>query len=334
MTKPFIFVSCGQYTDAEKSLGKAIVETIKRVTGLDAFFAEQVQDLNGLDANILTALRDCAAFITVMHPRGTITRPDGSTHIRASVWIEQEIAIATYIQRVEKRTLPVIAFVHESVGREGIRDLLHLNPIRFSSEDDVLAALPNLLAPWKNLTSTPHSQLARNLAELASKQQRIRVTPGIPNDLAFDFHVRAADERIVRLERTSSSQEVVIPVGAIIEIMWQVDPIPPIIKLNGRLQWLTAKQAWQFFPQAPTSDAERQFGFFKAVGHQTPRVLEICKFFQGLGYDLHWFNESQIVNQLGRGWEIVYDTDGCYFKVLDGRMNQILAKSTLIRNAS
>jgi hypothetical protein len=42
------------------------------------------------------------------------------------VWIEQEIAIATYIQRIEKRTLPIIAFKHESVGRERIRDLLHL----------------------------------------------------------------------------------------------------------------------------------------------------------------------------------------------------------------
>jgi hypothetical protein len=57
-----IFVSCGQYTQAE-SLGKAIVRTVKSVTGLDAFFAEEVQDLNGLDANVLAALHDCTAFI-------------------------------------------------------------------------------------------------------------------------------------------------------------------------------------------------------------------------------------------------------------------------------
>lgn len=152
MTK--IFVSCGQYTEAEKSLGKAMVKVIKSITGLDAFFAEEVQDLNGLDSNILCALRDCVAFITVLHPRGKIIRPDGSTHIRASVWIEQEIAIATYIQRVEKRAMPVIAFIHESVGREGIRDLLHLNPIPFTDETDVLAALPELLQPWRTLTSS------------------------------------------------------------------------------------------------------------------------------------------------------------------------------------
>jgi hypothetical protein len=149
-----VFVSCGQFTEAEKSLGKAMVRIVKSVTGVDAFFAEQVQDLNGLDSNILDALRDCAAFITVLHPRGKIIRPDGSTQIRASVWIEQEIAIATYIQRVEKRSLPVIAFIHKSVGREGIRDLLHLNPIPFADEPEILAALPELLQPWKALFSS------------------------------------------------------------------------------------------------------------------------------------------------------------------------------------
>jgi len=163
VSKAFVFVSCGQYTEAEKSLGKAIVKMVESVASLDAFFAEEVQDLAGLDSSILGALRDCAALITVMHPRGKIVRPDGSELVRASVWIEQEIAIATYIQRVEKRRLPVIAFVHKSVGREGIRDLLHLNPIPFSDESEVLAALPARLREWKGLTggNTPDADAAR-----------------------------------------------------------------------------------------------------------------------------------------------------------------------------
>jgi hypothetical protein len=148
-----IFVSCGQYTAAEKSLGKGIVKMVKEVTGYEAFFAEDVSDLNGLDSNILGALRDSSGFITVLHPRGEIRRPDGSTHIRASVWIEQEIAIAAYIQHVEKKSLPVIAFVHNSVGREGIRDLLHLNPIPFTRENEVLSALHERLQSWKTLTN-------------------------------------------------------------------------------------------------------------------------------------------------------------------------------------
>jgi hypothetical protein len=149
--KQTIFISCGQFTEAEKRLGRDIALLVKKVTGLEPFFAEEVQDLNGLDSNILNALRDCLAFITVLHPRGNITRPDKSVHVRASVWIEQEIAIATYIQRVEKRQLPIIAFKHVSVGREGIRDLLQLNPIEFRDEAEVLAALPSRLEKWKSL---------------------------------------------------------------------------------------------------------------------------------------------------------------------------------------
>jgi hypothetical protein len=83
-----------------------------------------------------------------MHPRGEIQRPGGSVLVRSSVWIEQEIAIATYIQRVENRSLPIIAFKHKSVGREGIRDLLHLNPIEFTDESEVLAELSTRLETW------------------------------------------------------------------------------------------------------------------------------------------------------------------------------------------
>jgi hypothetical protein len=151
VTKNFIFISCGQYTQAERQLGNAIAELVKELTGHDAFFADQVHDLGGLDANILNALRHCMALIVVMHPRGTINH-EGSSHVRASVWIEQEIAIATYIQRVEKRQLPIIAFIHRDVGREGIRDLLSLNPIPFGGDADVLGKLRPLLPKWKSLS--------------------------------------------------------------------------------------------------------------------------------------------------------------------------------------
>jgi hypothetical protein len=154
MSKPFIFVSCGQFSDAEKNLGKAICKVVTDISGHDAFFAEQAQDLKGLNENILDHLRDCSGFITVLHARGEIKRPDQSVHIRASVWIEQEIAITAYIRHVEKREIPVIAFIHKSVGREGIRDLLHLNPITFANEMDVLAALPERLRAWGTLQST------------------------------------------------------------------------------------------------------------------------------------------------------------------------------------
>jgi hypothetical protein len=154
MSKRTIFVSCGQYTREEKALGKAIVEMVDKIPGLKAYFAEEAQDLNGLVSNILGKLNECDAFITVMHHRGAVSRPSASPISRASVWIEQEIAIATYIRHIEKRPLPVIAFKHRSVGLEGIRTLVQLNPIEFTHEEEVLAALPDLLERWKGLPAT------------------------------------------------------------------------------------------------------------------------------------------------------------------------------------
>jgi hypothetical protein len=65
-----IFISCGQFTNAEKRLGKQIAEMVKRVTGLEPFFAEEVQDLNGLDANILNALRQLCRLYHRDAPKG------------------------------------------------------------------------------------------------------------------------------------------------------------------------------------------------------------------------------------------------------------------------
>lgn len=147
MTQPLIFISCGQYDQAERNLGEEIAEIVRK-SGFTPFFAQDVQDLNGLDTNILNALRDCVGFITVLHPRGEITRPDNSTLTRASVWIEQEIAIVTYIQRVEGRQIPTIAFKHESVDREGIRDVIQLNPINFKHESEIVVTLRERLKLW------------------------------------------------------------------------------------------------------------------------------------------------------------------------------------------
>src|SRR5580704_9111220 len=149
MIRKTVFISCGQYAPQEKQLGKDIVAMVRSSTDLTPFFAEEVHDLNGLDANILAALHDCVAFITVMHPRGEIIQPGGLKFVRASTWIEQEIAIATYIQRTEQRPLPIIAFIHKTVGLEGIRSLLNVNPIPFSDESEVLAKLPTYLDGWK-----------------------------------------------------------------------------------------------------------------------------------------------------------------------------------------
>jgi hypothetical protein len=54
---PLIFISCGQFTDQEKRLGKAVVAIVKGL-GFEPYFAETQSNLNGLHENILNKLND------------------------------------------------------------------------------------------------------------------------------------------------------------------------------------------------------------------------------------------------------------------------------------
>jgi hypothetical protein len=150
---PIIFVSCGQFTVEERHLGKQVCEIV-RGFNFEPYFAETQSNLKGLHENILTKLNECNGLVTIMHPRGEVEHSASIKHVRGSVWIEQEIAIAAFIAHCLGRKIEVAAFIHESVKREGIRDLLHLNPISFRSDNEVLEQLPLILATWKPESSS------------------------------------------------------------------------------------------------------------------------------------------------------------------------------------
>ena len=92
--RPLVFISCGQYHDSEKALGKEIAQLANEM-GLEGYFAENQNSVAALASNIFAKLNEAAAFVVVIHPRGTVQGLGGESHIRASVWIEQEIAIAS-----------------------------------------------------------------------------------------------------------------------------------------------------------------------------------------------------------------------------------------------
>ncbi len=95
--QPLVFISCGQYSSAEIELGKSVEALIREETAYEPYFAEQQNTLEGLSENILGSLARCSAFVGIMHHRGNVITPHGSL-TRASVWVEQELAIAAFIQ--------------------------------------------------------------------------------------------------------------------------------------------------------------------------------------------------------------------------------------------
>jgi hypothetical protein len=147
--EPLVFVSCGQVTEAEKDLGRSIVALVQETRGLRAYFAQEVSSLEALSSSIFSNLEKASALVTVMHRRGTVTgRPRDDEKIRASVWIEQEIAIAAFLSHTRGSKIEIAAYCQKGIALEGVRQHVIANAFEFETEDQILADLKLKLAKW------------------------------------------------------------------------------------------------------------------------------------------------------------------------------------------
>ena len=137
---PLVFVSCGQYSESERRLGTAIAQLIEEQTPCRAYFADNQSSLDGLSRHIFGALDRCIGLIAVMHPRGQVETLHG-THTRGSVWIEQEVAIAAFLNQAQGRQIDVAVYIHRDIKREGVREQLMLNPKDFLTDEEILSSL-------------------------------------------------------------------------------------------------------------------------------------------------------------------------------------------------
>jgi hypothetical protein len=142
-----VFISCGQYTEEERDLGRRVCNVVAECTPFQGYFAENQTTLKALSENVLARLYDSVGLIAIMHHRGTVETPDGSL-VRGSVWIEQEIAIAALMEQILRRPLHVAFFLQRGIGLEGIRQQLQLNPFVFTIADEVIDRLRELLPSW------------------------------------------------------------------------------------------------------------------------------------------------------------------------------------------
>jgi hypothetical protein len=110
---------------------------IEENTGLEGYFAEYQNSLEGLTKNIFNALKESTGFIAILHKRDEISKGV----YRGSVWIEQEIAIAAFMVQSLSVSLPAKAYVQKGIAREGVRGYIHLNPIEFEAEEEILEDL-------------------------------------------------------------------------------------------------------------------------------------------------------------------------------------------------
>jgi hypothetical protein len=152
LQQPIVFISCGQWHSHEKELGQRLLAAVNETAPLRGYFAEYQSSLNNLSRHIFEALDHCVALVAVMHHRGEVKTLDA--HVtRASVWIEQEIAIAAFLAERLERKIEIAAYIQRGICLEGLRSQLILNPVEFDAESEVLEHFKSMLPRWKKLVS-------------------------------------------------------------------------------------------------------------------------------------------------------------------------------------
>lgn len=180
MGKKTIFVSCGQLTEAERTLGVLVKAIIDGTPGFEAYFAETVQDLESPGHHVMTGIQQCAGAVVLLQDRGIVIQPNGTEwgH-RSSVWVNQEVAILAYRQFGEPNKIPILAFADPNVKLEGAMTSLIVNPRPLTSSFDVADSLRAWLAvadfasgtgdaftaKWEQLTDSARRVVAGLLAE-------------------------------------------------------------------------------------------------------------------------------------------------------------------------
>ncbi len=140
---PIVFISCGQCTREEIGLGLGLEALVNELTECKGYFAQKQSSLEAVSQNILRALDRAVGFVAVLHPRGQVHPPKTQNtsegmHVRGSVWVEQEVAIAAFLTQAQHRDIPALVYTHETIKREGLREQLKLEPLTFREEQQVL----------------------------------------------------------------------------------------------------------------------------------------------------------------------------------------------------
>lgn len=209
MPTRLIFVRHGQLPD-EKPKGLALAKMIDETPGFRAFFAEAVQSTDALSEHIFANLERCDGFLAVMHRRGGVTFPDRPPFIRSSVWIQQELAIVSFInyQRHLARRIKIRVFAQRGIKREGLADTLILNPVEFDSDEELRPLVREWLAgpdfSEDRVTTTREALFQRLTSDFTEEHWRFLevmmvLSRGTSEDVT-DVHVRRMLEQMDHIQ--------------------------------------------------------------------------------------------------------------------------------------
>jgi hypothetical protein len=137
-------------------------------------------------------------------------------------------------------------------------------------------------------------------------QRELKIVPTVPNRHHNSFRVSTVDAATV-VFRKANYEDITVPTERIEAVMAAPPHEPAIVQLNGRLQWLTIRERWRFFPETPPSADPLCLGLGKQVISQGEYSNQIGAQLRQAGYTFRWSTLPNVPSA-----EVFFDEDGLH----------------------
>jgi hypothetical protein len=195
-------------------------------------------------------------------------------------------------------------------------------------DNDAIRFPVTMLNKWKaEAEADTRSRLGKTAALSNSSRisdlrvyDKLRLSPVVPRaHEQSDFYVEENKDSAYVFKKQDSLRSVEIPKSFIGSVHILGDGKPAIVRLNGRLQWVSAKRTFELFLDVPPAGAAGAYGIPKNVDLDYPRRAGI----QGVAFA----REDRLPLLLTQGWCVYYDLDGTCLRNPGKDANQILIAS-------
>lgn len=261
-------------------------------------FEHEPAAATALEESYVQFVRDCSIFVLIVGE--TITEPVRAEYLEAKA-AGKRILILTKV--AQTRSAAAIQLLAEADAKYasfgGATDFEQVLQHAINSE-----VARTLNEPFEKRAARKKETVLR---EALASGRALRITPIAPQHHSqADFQLRALTQEELVVQKLGAGFQVSLPFNRA-DIIPGGFSEPLTLQLQGRLQWLTVRQLWQFFPETPADT----FGVAKAGSPFGQDVALLKQRLERLGFKPQWNREDEATYGT---WEVVYDDDGRYFQ--------------------
>ena len=315
MEQAKVFISsvlnpCLEDLRKERDIARQVVESYGFLRAWA--FEKAPASFEDLDESYLRNVDDCDIFTVI-------------------VGAEASNPVAAEVQRAKRLNKPILAFAKLVPNRKPMAQMLLESAgtkyANFESTDALRQIVRDaidhsIVMGLRSLSARSRTPLGE-LRQFSERKTHVHIKPTIPRFAErHTYYVQEMNQKTAVVVKHSTSESLDIPTARISEILSYGENEKPTLLLDGRLQYLSTIERWRFFPERP--DPASPLGFSRPSTLQDPRAMEVAAQLRTKGYEPGWADELEVPSKQNSDYQVVYDEDGCCFRIADPVRSLIL----------